>query len=189
VGTIGQISLRKGQDLFVQAALAIAPELPHVHYLVVGQRLSEKAESRRFEEELRAVAEGPLAGRLHLLGVRGDVAGILNELTLLVHPARQEPLGRVLLEAAACGVPIVATDVGGTREIFPPEDRAARVVAAGNASALAAAILDLLADAAMRERLRLAARRRAECAFDARRAGAELAVHYGDVLRLQTGPG
>ena len=37
---------------------------------------------------------------------------------LLVHAARQEPLGRVLLEAAACELPVMATDVGGTREIF-----------------------------------------------------------------------
>ena len=55
---------------------------------------------------------------------------LLSELTLLVHPARQEPLGRVLLEAAAAGMAIVATDVGGTSEIFPPEQHAARLGAA-----------------------------------------------------------
>ena len=64
-------------------------------------------------------SQPPLAGRVHFLGNRHDVAQLLSECTALVHAARQEPLGRVLLEAAACGTAVVATDVGGTREIFP----------------------------------------------------------------------
>ena len=69
---------------------------------------------------------------------------LLNELTLLGHAARQEPLGRVLLEAAAAGVAVVATDVGGTREIFPTEADAARLVPPDDAATLAAAMLELL---------------------------------------------
>ena len=51
------------------------------------------------------------------LGRRTDVANLIGRADLLIHPANQEPLGRVLLESAACGTPFVATDVGGTREI------------------------------------------------------------------------
>ena len=94
-----------------------------VHWIVVGRRLSDKDESREFEARLLAANRQELPGRIHCLGLRDDVAEILPELTLLVHPARQEPLGRVLLEAAACGVPIVASDVGGTREIFAAEEK------------------------------------------------------------------
>ena len=70
-----------------------------------------------------------------------------------MHPARQEPLGRVLLEAAAAGVAVVATDVGGTREIFPPEADAARLVPPDDADALAAAMLELLGNRELRGRL------------------------------------
>jgi glycosyltransferase involved in cell wall biosynthesis len=120
VGTIGQIGLRKGQDVLLGAAALLADELPHVHYVIVGRRWSDKPESRQFETELHAAATGALAGRVHFLGYRSDVGRILGELCLLVHPARQEPLGRALLEGAASGAAVVATDVGGTPEIFPP---------------------------------------------------------------------
>ncbi len=183
VGTIGQISLRKGQDVLIRAAVALASELPYVHYLVIGQRLSEKEESRQFELDLRAVAEGPLAERLHFLGPRSDVDRILNELTLLVHPARQEPLGRVLLEAAAAGVAIVATDVGGTREIFPPQQQAARLVPVDDVEALVAAIRCLIGDDAARKVASRSARQRAVEIFSVDRAARGLAAHYADLIR------
>ena len=182
IGTIGQISLRKGQDILARAAARLADRLSSVHYLIVGQRHSRKEESREFEADLRAAAGGPLAGRIHFLGQRDDVAEILGELTLLVHPARQEPLGRVLLESAAAGVPVVATDVGGTREILPPQSGSARLVPPDDPEALAAAILELTADEELRSRLAAAARRRTEEVFDIRRAAEGLVKHYQQVL-------
>lgn len=182
IGTIGQIGLRKGQDVLARAAQIPSEELADVHYLIVGERYSEKAESRRFEADLRAAAAGPLAGRFHLLGCRDDVEKLLGELTLLVHAARQEPLGRVLLESAAAGVAVIATDVGGTGEIFPPWSHCARLVPPDDPHALAAAMSELLDDGPLRRRLGMAARRRAEEAFDARRAGAALADHYRQVI-------
>ncbi len=178
IGTIGQICLRKAQDVLARAAAIVADELPEVHYVFVGERFSRKAESRRFEAELRAAAVGNLAGRLHFLGVRNDVAEILNELTLLVHPARQEPLGRVLLEAAASGVAVTATSVGGACEIFPPSSNCALLVPPDDVEALSAAILELLADRPLRSRLAAAARRRAEEVFDVGRAVEGLIAHY-----------
>jgi len=181
-GTIGQIALRKGQDVLLRAVMRVVGELPDVHWLVVGQRWSDKEESRRFEAQLRATAAERLAGRVHFLGPRNDVDRILNELSLLVHPARQEPLGRVLLEAAASGVPIVATDVGGTREIFPDACQAARLIPPNDEAALAEAVLELLADPVARARLGAAARLRAQETFDAKQSAAGLVRHYGEVL-------
>ena len=110
--------------------------------MIVGQRYSQKQEALEYERQVHAAADsGPLRGRVHFLGVRNDVDRLLNEFTLLAHPARQEPLGRVLLEAAAAGVPVVATDVGGTREIFPAETASACLVPPDDPAALAAAIV------------------------------------------------
>lgn len=182
VGVIGQICLRKGQDVLVEAATVLASRFPDIHYLLVGQRNSKKQESLKFETGLQVASrEGPLAGRLHFLGERGDVAQLLGELTILAHPARQEPLGRVLLEAAAAGVPIVATDVGGTREIFPIGSGAARLVPQGNPAALAEAIVELLGDRERRCALGHAARTLAESAFGIDRAVRTLVAHYADL--------
>jgi glycosyltransferase involved in cell wall biosynthesis len=181
IATIGQISLRKGHDT-VAAALALLPAKRPFAWLVIGERFSEKDESRQFESQLHRMAEGALANRLLFLGNRDDVDRILPELTLLVHSARQEPLGRVLLEAAAAGRAIVATDVGGTREIFPPECDAACVVPADDAPAMARAIGDLLNDPVRRSQLGVNARKRIGATFTVEQATAGLLSHYESVL-------
>ncbi|NQT16673.1 MAG: glycosyltransferase family 4 protein [Planctomycetes bacterium] len=178
VGTVGQICLRKGQDVLVQAAALLAEELPDVHYLIVGERWSDKAESRCFEAKLHAAS----TGRLHFLGFRNDVDRILGELSVLVHPARQEPLGRVLLEAAAAGLAVVATGVGGTPEIFPPDSETALLVPPDDPQAIAAALRKLVRDETFRARLGAAARRRAIDAFNAEYASAGLIRHYRELL-------
>jgi glycosyltransferase involved in cell wall biosynthesis len=183
IATIGQLGLRKGTDVVLAAAFSLAADEPDLHWLLVGERTSNKDESRDFEASLRSTAnEKPLAGRVHFLGRRDDVSRLLNECVLVVHAARQEPLGRVLLEAAASGVAIVATDVGGTREIFPTESHAAVLVPTDNRCAFAETIRALFHDDVRRQSLGAAARRRAEQAFDIRNAAARLIEVYHDVL-------
>ena len=179
VAAIGQLGMRKGLDVYLAAAARVAPRLPEVHFLLAGARYSGKQEALDFEVRLRERARrGPLAGRCHFLGVRDDVPRLLNELTLLVHAARQEPLGRVLLEAAASGLAVIATDVGGTREIFPPQRHAARLLPPDDPNRLAAAMIDLLGDTAARQRMGWNARRRIVAAFQAEHAARHLWQHY-----------
>ncbi len=181
IGTIGQLVLRKGHDVLAAAAHFLANTSPRLDYVLIGECSSTKAEAREHEAQLRAgFSGGPLAGRAHFLGVRSDVDQILPELTLLVHPARQEPLGRVLLEAAATGIPVVATDVGGTREIFSLD--AAVLVAPNDPAALAIAMRTLLDNAALREKQAAAALARVRAQFDARLSAETLARHYAAVL-------
>jgi glycosyltransferase involved in cell wall biosynthesis len=182
VGTIGQVVARKGLDQWALAARVIAAEYPHVHFVIVGERFSNKPEALRFEQRVRqAFACEPLAGRGHFVGTRCDVPRLMNELTILVHAARQEPLGRVLLEAAASGLPIVASNCGGTLEIFPPAAHAAIVVGTDAPADLAAAVRMLLDQPGQRAQLSAAARRRAEAAFDARQSALGLLQHYLEV--------
>ncbi len=188
VGSIGQIGVRKGTDLFLAAAARVVAAVPDVHFLVVGRRYSQKPESCAFEQQvLRQAAHGVLAGRVHFLDVRSDIDRLLNELAVYVHAARQEPLGRVLLESAAAGLPVVATDVGGTREIFGTDPPSAVLVPAGAAELLARAVCDVLSSAALRRELGGAARRRAEAAFDLRRAAARLLGHYVELADPASG--
>lgn len=183
IGAVGQIVQRKGWLTFAEAARHIALHQPQVHFVIVGARFSQKPEAVHYERRLRALAfQPPLMGRWHWLGTRGDVDQILNELSLLVHTARQEPLGRVLLEAAATGLPIVATNVGGTAEIFPPDTGSAWLVPPDDPHETAHAVLTLLRTPEHRLAMGQAARHRAETAFDARHAGRMLLQHYRDTL-------
>lgn len=179
IGTIGQIILRKGQDVLARAAAELADELLRIHYLIIGARYSQKPEAVEFEENLHQLfVDAGLKERVHFLGVRDNLEQLLPELAILVHPARQEPLGRVLLEAAACGRAVIATDVGGTREIFTPGSQTAQLVPPNDHHALAAAIRDMALSEPLRHRLGAAARLRVEQAFDVRTAAAGLAEHY-----------
>ena len=181
--TIGQIGIRKGTDIVVEAVRRLAHELSDIHWLVVGERTSEKAEAVRFEADVRRSAStGPLAGRTHFLGTRSDVSDLLYESCLLLHAARQEPLGRVLLEAAAAGLPVVATDVGGTGEIFPTNDDGAILVPAGEPAAMAAAALTLLGDEPRRRACGAQGRNRAVQAFSAELTAERLIRQYEALL-------
>ncbi len=92
----------------------------------------------------------------------------------------------MLLEAAASGVSVVATDVGGTREIFPPG--AALLVLPNDATALAMAVGKLLDDRVQRQQFATAALDRARRCFDASIAAAELARHYLAALARPAAP-
>ncbi len=183
LATIGQLGPRKGVDTVLAAAARLATGCPPVHWLVVGERTSTKRESVDFELRLHAMADAPpLAGHLHFLGRREDVPAILNECELLVHAARQEPLGRVLLEAASSGIATVATDVGGTREIFPTESDGALLVLSDEADVFAGAVGQLLRDDAFRQRVSYGVRRRAVQRFNIRRSADRLIELYRETI-------
>ncbi len=156
--TVGQIGLRKGLDVLVRAIKLVAPKLEHLHFLIVGERSSSKAETIEYERELHeSLAEAELTNRVHWLGYRTDIPQLMNEADLLVHAAKQEPLGRVLLESAAAGLPMVATEVGGTSEIVQ-DKLSARLVPPNDENELAIGIWELASDPDLRSRFALAAR-------------------------------
>ena len=114
---VGQIGMRKGVDLVLKVFYELSEHYPDLQLVLIGQRNSAKQEAIDFEAQLHLDCV-EVADRVHWLSRRSDVADWMRVATALLHPARQEPLGRVLLEAAASGLPIVSTDVGGTREIL-----------------------------------------------------------------------
>ena len=187
LGVIGQIGLRKGQDFLLEALRPLFAKRSDVHLLIIGRRWSEKEESVRFEERLRKVAgREPYRNRVHFTGVRQDIPELLRELTLLVHPAKQEPLGRVLLEAATSGLGIVASNVGGTSEIFT-NDESAILVGPDDTERLRNSVNRLLNFAEERKRLGTAARKRIEAAFSAERCAEQVFDVY-DALRKTSFP-
>ncbi len=184
LGAIGQLVQRKGWHQLLEAVAISFASHPDAQLVIIGDRWSRKEEAVLYEKQLREQASRPpLAGRVHWLGYREDVARLLPQFTLLVHAARQEPLGRVLLEAAACGVAVVATDVGGTREIFPLSANGGLLVKDDDCGDLAGAIDRVLADSTLQQQLGRAGRANAEGRFYLPRAAAALAEHYQQLLQ------
>lgn len=132
---------------------------------------------RRVPATLVLVGKGPeeplvreLAERLGILdharfvGEDPDVAVHLHSAGLLLSTSEFEGFGMSVLEAMACGVPVVATDSGGVREVV--SDSCARVVAVGDVEGLASAAVEILRDETRARAMGAAGRRRAEELFD-----------------------
>lgn len=115
---IGQIGMRKGIEQVFDAMEQPISQYSNVHLLMVGERHSTKQEAIDYEQNCLARAKQISPAQIHWLGRRTDIESMMQQVDLLVHMPKQEPLGRVLLEAAASGLPMVTTDVGGTREIL-----------------------------------------------------------------------
>src|SRR5262249_3313484 len=118
---------------------------------------------------------------VEMLGHVGDIREVWRRAHIAVLPSRREGLPKSLLEAAACGRPIVATDVPGCREIAR-QDYNALLVPTDDAGALAAAIDKLVHDADLRWRFGAASRRLVEAEFSAARIGDETVALYNHLL-------
>ncbi|QGJ71008.1 Glycosyltransferase [Planctomycetales bacterium 10988] len=188
IACIGQFSLRKGQDLVAEAFAHIAANFPEWHLLYLGERYSQKSETKAYVNKIEQILSSwEKQNRVHYLGYRFEMAKVYPEIDVLIHGARQEPLGRVLLESAACGLPILATDVGGTREILAAddgEDPAGLIVPPQNVSALTQGLTQLLNDNTLRAKLSQYARERAEKRFD-RRLSATKLLHIYQTFQQQ----
>lgn len=175
VATIGQICLRKGQDVFAKAAALAAPQMPDAHFLLIGERHSTKTETALYDEAISfEFAMAGLKDRFHRLGYRTDIESLLSQVDLVVHSARQEPFGRVLLEAAAAERPIIATSVGGTSEMLT-HGESAILVAPNEPQPLADAMTLLRGDPALGSRLAATARERVVARFSIEQAARSLA--------------
>jgi glycosyltransferase involved in cell wall biosynthesis len=125
----------------VEVAARVARDVPDAAFLLAGDGELRDAVSARVE------ALG-LSGRFHLLGWRRDVPGILAGLDVMVLTSSWEGLPRVLPEAIAAGVPIVATAVDGTNDIIA-EGRTGLVCRPHDLEGLSGAVLRLLREPAL----------------------------------------
>ena len=111
VTCIGRLDRQKGLDWLLETAAIWLPQLPRCDLLLVGQG----PERRKLEAQCRGLGIGD---RVHFAGWRPDVAEILAASRLLVLPSAWEGMPNVVLEAMAAGLPVVATDVEGVRELL-----------------------------------------------------------------------
>jgi len=122
LGVVAQISPWKGQETAIEALALLRAEDVDARLLLVGGAKFVSAATRYDNEaylaRLRAlVVDAGLEDRVVWLGEREDVPEIVRALDVLLLPSWEEPFGRAVVEALALEVPVVATAVGGPREI------------------------------------------------------------------------
>ena len=112
LGMIGRLDA-KGQAGLLAVAPALARMHPALHLVLIGSE-GEPGEQARLTAQAEAAG---LAGCLHFTGPREDVPALLPALDVLVHLPRDESFGLALAEAMGAGLPAVATNIGGCREV------------------------------------------------------------------------
>ena len=157
VAQVGRLTPQKDYPTYLQAVARVAARHADVDFLVVGDGPDGEA-LRRLAGDLG------IAERVHWLGLRHDVPAILAGVDVLVLASRYEGLPNVVIEAMAAGAVVVATDVGGCRELVASE-REGILIEPGQPDALAVAVSSLLDDDERRRTMARAARARVEREF------------------------
>ncbi|MEM8961616.1 MAG: glycosyltransferase [Acidobacteriota bacterium] len=119
IGAIGNLRRVKNHLLLVDAFARVVKAHPDLHLVIAGGEVAEEPDVRPMLEA--TIRQHGLHDRAHLLGFRNDVGPLLRRLRLLVNPSDNEGSPNVILEALVRGVPVVATDVGGTSDLLPSD--------------------------------------------------------------------
>jgi len=177
VASVAVIRPEKALGNLVHAAAALRAELPGLRVLVAGNGPEE--EVRHLEELVHDLGVEDV---VTLLGVRSDVPDLLAAADVAVICSDREGQPLALIEYMAAGRAIVATRVGGIPELV--DDRVhALLVPPGDVDALAAAIRELLQDAALRRELGRNARDRQQAELDLDAMVRRIEALYRELLR------
>ncbi|GMQ78043.1 MAG: glycosyltransferase family 4 protein [Anaerolineae bacterium] len=132
VGIVGRLTEQKGHSVLLDAVSLVLEKRP-VHLLIMGDGpLSPELQSQSNQLNLE--------GNVEFLGVRSDVMKILPNLDLFILPSRWEGFPTVILEAMSKKVPVIATDIPGSRELVRSDDTGT-LVQVDNPQELSEAIL------------------------------------------------
>ncbi|MCW3490103.1 glycosyltransferase family 4 protein [Dethiobacter alkaliphilus] len=145
IGTVARLAPQKGIEYFIKAAALLSKIKPDLRFVVVGD-----GPQRRVLELLSRNLG--LTNKLYFAGARQNVADFLAGFTVFVQPSVSEGQGITALEAMAAGCPVVASAVGGLRELIRHGDNGL-LVPPGEPQALAGAVNRLLGDELLRASL------------------------------------
>ena len=146
------LSLEKDQKTMLAAFRLVVNQIPDTRLVLIG-------DGPCMIELRNEVNRLGIASQVDFLGARFDIPKLLNTFDIFTLSSTTEGISMTILEAMACGLPVVATDVGGNREIVQPT-QCGLIVPACDPQALAAAYVELLRDHTRRAQMSRAARDR-----------------------------
>jgi len=139
ITTVGHVRRIKGIDTLIQAAARVCLEFPEAVFLVVG----DSSENDHFEQLKQLTSQLGLTANIKFLGAQDNVFSILKNSDIFLLPSRSEGFSNALLEAMACELPCVVTNVGGNSEAVAHGVNG-YVVERENPEAMARSVTDLL---------------------------------------------
>jgi glycosyltransferase involved in cell wall biosynthesis len=154
VGIVAKLSHYKSHDVFLDAAARVLAQRPNTVFAIVGPDPDAvRPALEALARDLGRKQEVDLAAALRFTGPREDIPQVLAavDVSVSASAAAWEGLSGVMRESLALGRPVVCTDVGGNRELVRQRETGI-LVPPGDPAALAAAMLELLADAAAARR-------------------------------------
>lgn len=158
IAMVGRITPLKGHEYFLRAMARVVRQMPYAKIWIVGDAPAEKESYK--EGLLSLTKQLGLANCVEFLGNRKDIPQLLSQVDVLVlSTVTQESFGRVILEAQAAGVPVVATRVGGVVDLI--DDGATGIlVASKQPDEMAQAVLRILGDSALAKSMVVHARQK-----------------------------
>jgi glycosyltransferase involved in cell wall biosynthesis len=177
VACVGNIRPVKGIEYLAGTAAEVCREVPDARFLVVG----EVHDHRYFAHVRELIRRAGVSENVVFTGRRADVVAILKACTVFHMPSLSEGLSNALLEAMACSLPCVVTDVGGNREAVD-DGRSGYVTAPGDEAGAAARILGLLSNRRRAAEMGRAGREIVEGRFTMRAMIEDLLRSYERVL-------
>jgi glycosyltransferase involved in cell wall biosynthesis len=172
---VGALRATKGHALAIAAWRSVLSHLPEARLVIVGDG-PEKATLRRQVERVGLHDHVLFVGRID---DEQETVNIVRASDLVLLPSYREALPMALIEASACGRPVVATDVGGVREVVS-EGVNGTLIAPGQIAAISDAVIDLLEDRERRARMGHAGRMIAEERFGMHRWARRLRDIYAE---------
>ena len=160
VVAVGRLVAEKGYPELIEAMRGVEGEL-----WIVGERLASDHASAIDDALHAAERDRALRGKIRPLGYRADIARILNAADIFALPSHREGMPRSIIEAMFAGLPVVATDIRGSREEVV-DGETGILVPVSDEVALARALQTLAADAMLRRRYGDAGRKRAALLYD-----------------------
>jgi len=162
IGIVGRITPIKGHRVLLKAMTRIARTVPEARLWIIG----ESPRRRYWDELILSARKMGIEDHVEFLGNRRDVPNLLKKMNLLVAPAvGEEAFGRVLIEAGALGVPVVASRIGGIVDVVEHGEDGI-LVPASDPAALAEAAIELLSHPEKAARLAEAMRRKVKEKFN-----------------------
>ena len=182
IGIIGRITPLIGHMSFLKAMAKVIRNMPYVKVWVIGDAPKDKDIHKREIEQL--VERLGIKGQVDFLGNRQDVPELLSKMDALVlSTITQEAFGRVILEAQAAGVPVVATKVGGVVDIIDDEETGL-LVQPKDVDAMAQAVMRLLRDPELCQRLVVRAKEKLKQQFTLEQMAEKTLKVYEELLDM-----
>lgn len=174
IGAVARLSSQKRPQALLDLFASLRPQFPDLRLVLVGGGPLEQALRARVEDD-------GLAGAVIFAGQRGAVEELLPAFDLHLLLSRREGFGIATIEAMACGVPAVGTDVPGTADILR-DGRGGLLVPLGDAAATRASVAALLADPARRQRMGEQGRSVAVAHYGSARLQRQLLAFYSGLV-------